>query len=324
MSALSLGAVYARVARLRRSWYERRPQSRRRLCRPVVSIGNLAVGGSGKTPVVAAVARLLAASGHTPAVLSRGYARRDAGRGVVVVSDASRVLEPVGRSGDEPQMLARQLPGVPVLVSVDRYEAGRVAEERLGATIHLLDDGFQHLRLARDVDVLLVSPDDLDDTVLPTGRLRESLETARVAHAVLVPGSAADAARVARALEVTTVFSVSSQYGPLRWAEGGQEPPPARRVYAVAAIARPERFFSALQSRGMDVAGRLTFRDHHWFTGADVARATEAARACGAALIVTTEKDAVRLPAGTPWAVLPMSVTIEPAEAFAAWLRERL
>ena len=100
----------------------------------------------------------------------------------------------------------------------------------------------------------------------------------------------------------------------------------AAAIHRIAAALglSPDRFLSTLESRGMDVAGRLTFRDHHWFTAADVARATDAARACGADIIVTTEKDAVRLPPGTRWAVLPMTVTIEPAEAFATWLLARL
>ena len=125
MSVLS--ASYGRLARLRRSWYERHPQAQRILERPVISVGNLSVGGSGKTPVVATLARLLMAMGHRPAILSRGYARRRNVDGVVVVSDREGVLEPVENSGDEPQMLARELPGVPFLVCPDRHLAGRLA-----------------------------------------------------------------------------------------------------------------------------------------------------------------------------------------------------
>lgn len=283
------------------------------------------MGGSGKTPVVAAVARVLLSAGHRPAILSRGYGRRDERSAVLIVSDGTQVLEPVTRSGDEPQMLARQLPGVPVVVGPDRYRAGLVAEERCGATAHVLDDGFQHLRLLRTVDLLLVSPHDLDDAVLPTGRLRESLDAARSADAVLVPGTAAEAAQVGQALGVSTVFHVTPRYSALRWIADGERPlPAARRVYAVAAIARPERFTRALGTLRLDVVGETTFRDHHWFTDDDIARVTESARLSGAALVVTTEKDAVRLPPGLPWAMLPMSVVIEPADEFAAWLEARL
>jgi tetraacyldisaccharide 4'-kinase len=211
-----LSAVYGRVARLRRSWYQQRPHARRQLDRPVISVGNLVVGGSGKTPVVEALARMLLAMGERPAILSRGYARKRSDEGVVVVSDPDRVLEPVERSGDEPQMLARALPGTPVLVSADRYLAGRLAEQRFASTILILDDGFQHLQLARTIDVLLVSPDDLDERVLPSGRLREELGAARVADALLVSGTSDDTSRVSSALGVATAFRLETTFGPLR------------------------------------------------------------------------------------------------------------
>ena len=146
-----LSGLYGRVAEARRAWYGGHPARQRRLDRPVISVGSLAVGGSGKTPAVAAIVRLLQARGERPVILSRGYGRRAATAGVIVVSDGTRLLEPVERSGDEPQMLARWLPDVPVLVAADRHRAGRVAERQLGASVHVLDDGFQHLRLARDI-----------------------------------------------------------------------------------------------------------------------------------------------------------------------------
>src|SRR5204863_6685133 len=126
---------------------------------PIVSIGNIAMGGRGKTPLVAHVARLLVAAGERPAILSRGYARADRADGVVVVSDGDHLQADVARGGDEPFMLARQLPGVAVLVAEDRALAGRLAERAFGVTVHLLDDGFQHLQLARDADIVLVDPE---------------------------------------------------------------------------------------------------------------------------------------------------------------------
>ena len=179
-------AIYARMASARRRAWEQ-PGRQRRLRRPVISVGNLRVGGTGKTPVVASIARMLADMGERPAVLSRGYARRRPVDGVVVVSDGVHVRADLDRSGDEPLMLAKSIPGVAVLVGQDRYLAGRLAEERLGVTVHVLDDGFQHLPLARDTDLVLVTPEDVrDGRTLPAGRLRESLETARQAHALLV------------------------------------------------------------------------------------------------------------------------------------------
>ena len=323
MSVLSL--VYGRVARLRRSWYEQRPHARRRLDRPVISVGNLVVGGSGKTPVVAAIARMLIEMGERPAVLSRGYARRKKADGVVVVSDGERVLEPVERSGDEPLMLARALPGTPVLVSPDRYLAGRLAESRFGCTVHILDDGFQHLQLARTIDVLLISPGDLAERVLPSGRLRERLDAARGADAVLVFGTEDDAGRVSSAVNVPTAFRVEKRYGPLRPLGEGEAPAPAgARVLAVAGIARPERFFRALREQGWNVVAELAFPDHHWYTTKDLASINNAAQEVHARIVVTTEKDAVRVGEQAWWAALPMEVAIEPADTFRSWLRGRL
>jgi len=323
LNALSAG--YGRVARLRRSWYERHPQSRRSLDHTVISVGNLSVGGSGKTPVVAALARLLVDMGQRPAILSRGYARRHAADGVVVAGDGERVLEPVERTGDEPQMLARSLEGVPILVSPDRHLAGRLAERRFGCTVMLLDDGFQHLQLGREVDLVLLTAADLDDRVLPAGRLREPLDAACSADCLLVPGSSEDVARVAAAYDRMPIFSVANRCDPVRPLDpAGASPRTGGRVVGVAGIARPERFFRALREQGYDVARELVFPDHHWFTSNDLDRIRRVAREAGADLVVTTEKDAVRLSAPSGWAVLPMTAAIEPADRFRAWLRDRL
>jgi tetraacyldisaccharide 4'-kinase len=321
-----ISAVYGRAARLRRSWYARRPHAQRRLDRPVVSVGNLVVGGSGKTPVVARLATLLGEHGHRPAILSRGYASRRPSDGVVVVSDGAHVTAPVDVSGDEPQMLARALPGVPVLVCPDRYLAGRLAESQFGCTVHLLDDGFQHLQLARGTDLLIVSPSDVDDQVLPSGRLREPFETGRVAHAVLVPGSDEDVARMGEVLGIPA-FRIARRYGQPKPLMAGAAAPAAGadvRVLAVAGIARPERFFTALRDQGWLVVREMPFPDHHWFTKNDLEAIRAAATSAGAGVVMTTEKDAVRIGAQPGWAVLPMEVEIEPASAFREWLLARL
>src|SRR5262249_55485413 len=156
------------------------------LDRPVVSIGNLAAGGRAKTPMAAFVARALRDAGERPAILSRGYARRRAEDGVVVVRDAEGMRADLDRAGDEPLMLARQLDGVAVFVSSSRPLAGRLAECRLGCTVHVLDDGFQHFDLRRDVDLVMVAQEDVDRPVtLPSGRLREPLDAAAAADALI-------------------------------------------------------------------------------------------------------------------------------------------
>lgn len=307
---------------MRRSWYERHPQSRRSLDRPVISVGNLSVGGSGKTPIVAALARMLLDMGQRPAILSRGYARRRPTDGVVVVSNGNRVLEPVENSGDEPQMLARALPGVPVLVCADRHLAGRLAEKRFAATVMLLDDGFQHLALGRNADVLVMPASDLDDRVLPSGRLREPLDAASSADCVLVPGSLEDVSRVAATFDRMPVFRVTNHFGSVQGLDASA--PSGTRVVAVAGIARPERFFTTLREQGFEIVRELRFPDHHWFSSDDLDRIRTIAKDASADFVATTEKDAVRVAPQSGWAVLPMTAVIEPPELFSSWLRERL
>ena len=327
-----LSAVYGAAAAWRRRWYARDPSRRRRLSQPVVSVGNLRVGGSGKTPIVEHVARLLVDAGERPSVLTRGYARRVADPGVTVVSDGTRVLAGIDTAGDEPLMLAQSLPRVPVLVCADRYLSGLLAERRLGSNVHILDDGFQHHALDRDVDLLLVAEDDLSDRPLPIGRLRERLDAARVADAALVTAGYDTAAdRIARTLGLSTVFRVTRAIGAPRMLTGAREPvviPEASRVFAVAGIARPDRFIADLAAAGWQIVGTMTFRDHHPFTQADVTRIEAAAKTAAASIVLTTAKDAVRLEAcdlgNLPIASVPLNVGVEPADAFREWLVRRV
>jgi tetraacyldisaccharide 4'-kinase len=328
----TLSAAYSAAAAWRRRWYAADPARQRRLERPVISVGNLRVGGSGKTPIVAHIARLLVEQGERPAVLTRGYARRFVSAGVTVVSDGTTILAGLDAAGDEPLLLARELPSVAVLVGADRYLSGRLAETRLGATVHILDDGFQHLELARDTDLLLVSEEDLTDVPLPAGQLRESIAAAVNADAALVlAGYPSAADRIGRAFGVPTVFRVTRQLGAPRMIAGARDSvvvPSGSRVFAVAGIARPERFFADVTSVGWEIAGSLTFRDHHRFTRRDVERIAAGAKASSSAIVLTTEKDAVRLAVCNlgelPVASVPLHVGVEPADAFRDWLMARL
>jgi tetraacyldisaccharide 4'-kinase len=324
--------LYATVARLRRAAVERAAEGPRRLTRPVVSIGNLAVGGSGKTPLAALVARTLADAGARPAILSRGYARTRPDAGVTIVSDGHRLRADLARAGDEPLLLARHLPGVAVLVCPDRYLAGRLAEQHLGVDVHVLDDGFQHLALARDVDLLILDAADVErPRTLPSGRLREPLSAARRADAILVTGAAdAEVAAIAERAGVATAFALHRDVEPAveETIDGPRPLPAGARVLVASGIARPDRFLAESRDGGFDVAGEIVFRDHHPYGAHDVARIAREAAACGAPLVLTTEKDFVRLLPLRPWpfrlAVRPMSVRVEPAEAFARWLIDRL
>jgi tetraacyldisaccharide 4'-kinase len=327
-----LSAAYGAAAAWRRAWYVRNPARQRRLARPVVSVGNLRVGGSGKTPVVEYIARLLLERGERPAILTRGYGRRVVRDGVTVVSDGTRVVADLDEAGDEPLMLARALPGVRVLVGSDRYLSGRLAERRLGATVHLLDDGFQHLELARDVDLLLVAEDDLADRPLPAGRLRERISAAAVADAALITAGYDTAAeRIGRAFGITPVFRVTRAIGAPRRVGGARDSvvvPSGSHVFVVTGIARPDRFVADILSVGWEICGMIEFRDHHPFTARDIRRIAAEAEAAKSALVLTTEKDAVRLAAcdlgDLPIASVPLQVGIEPAEAFRQWLVDRI
>ena len=326
-----LSSAYGAAASWRRRWYIGDPGRRRRLARPVVSVGNLRVGGTGKTPIAEYIARLLRENGERPSVLTRGYARRAVGDGVTVVSDGDAILADVSHAGDEPLMLARALPGVPVLVGANRYLSGLLAERRFGVTVHVLDDGFQHVQLARDVDLVLLDESDLTDRPLPGGRLREPLANGSAADAALVDAGYTTAAeRIGRALGVPTVFRVTRALSPPRVISTGDSVvvPPGARVFAVAGIARPERFFSDLAAVGWDVVGALAFRDHYQFRPRDVRRINAAAQAASAAVVLTTEKDAVRLRAcdlaALPIASVPLSVGVEPHDAFRDWLLKRI
>ncbi|MEZ5290858.1 MAG: tetraacyldisaccharide 4'-kinase [Vicinamibacterales bacterium] len=290
-----LHTLYGRIALARRAWYER-PGGQRSLGRPVVSVGNLSVGGTGKTPLVAALASHLVASGERPAILSRGYARRVATRDPVVVSDGTDVLADVAQAGDEPMMLARAVRGARVVVSDDRHAAGVLAEASLGATVHVLDDGFQHVRLARDLDIVVTPAGALGtDAVLPKGRLREPVTAlSRASLLVVVGASDAEADAEARAVGVPVGLAARRRLGaPV--ARSGAPPDRQAPLVVMAGIGQPAQFVDGLRADGWIVADVCLFRDHHWYTADDLARVAGRVAATGAWGVATTDKDLVRL-----------------------------
>lgn len=322
--------LYAFGARARRASIEGNPAAIRRLDRPVVSVGNLSVGGTGKTPLVAWIAMRLIEAGERPAILSRGYGRSNPDEGVTVVSDGVRLRADLARAGDEPLMLARALPKCRVLVCADRYLAGRVAELHLTATVHLLDDGFQHFGLARDVDLLVIDPVDFERPMtLPGGRLREPAKTAALADALVVAGDANTRVEMSERLRVQDAFSLVRQAGVAveETARGLQPITASTRVVVVSGIARPARFVEETKAAGYDVADSMAFADHYAYVAADIVRIAEAVRASGAACVLTTEKDLMRLlplrPLPFRVAVRPLHVRVEP-DTFMPWLLERL
>jgi tetraacyldisaccharide 4'-kinase len=250
--------------------------------------------------------------------------------GVVVVRDRDGIRADLDRSGDEPLMLARQLDGVAVLVSADRYLAGRLAELHLGCTVHVLDDGFQHFRLRRDVDIVVVAPDDLARPLtLPSGRLREPIDAIAAADATIAL-DAGQGAGIAVIAGQRPVWKAHRRPQPMRLAHssGADLTSPAGPVVAVAGIAEPSRFFSDLRAAGWTIARELTFRDHHRYSRADLTAIADAVRSAGARSVITTEKDFVRLLPFRPLPVtigyVPLAIEVERPESFDAWLKERV
>lgn len=297
--------------RLDRGW-----ESVRRLKYPVISIGNLSTGGSGKTPLTITIAKLLAARGLHVDVLSRGYGRRSA---IPLRVDPSGSAD---QFGDEPVLIAREA-AVPVYVATERYDAGNLAEEESGPQAHILDDGFQHRQLARDLDILLLNRCDWQDHLLPAGNLRESLRAAKRAHVIAIPaddphfeadlhnwGWSGPVWLVRRRMEIPAID------GP---------------VAAFCGIARPDQFFAGLEAAGMKLAVRTSFADHHPFDKGDVERLVAKAKAAGAATLITTQKDEIRL--GNLPSALTASVSLRTARLMLSiedesqvcdWLVERL
>jgi tetraacyldisaccharide 4'-kinase len=296
---------------------------------PVVSIGNLTVGGTGKTPAVELAVRTLRELGHRPAILSRGYGRR--GGGIHVVADATSIRLDADAAGDEPFLLARQLPGVPIVVGANRHDAGREAVERFGASVVVLDDGFQHRTLMKDLDIVMVRARAPwgNGRLLPAGPLREPLAALARAH-LLVVTSARDAADIAEPAAAARVHApgvpiVTARHVPTAcWEttamrELGVNAVHGLKLFAFAGIGAPDGFRDTLAEAGALDAGFMRFPDHHWYTRDDLTALERRAHAASAVGLVTTEKDWVRLrrsaAPGMPLYVLAVRLVLLSGEA---------
>ena len=286
-----------------------------------LSVGNIAMGGRGKTPVAIHLARMLVEAGERPAVLSRGYGRRIVEDGAIIVSDGKNLRGDLARSGDEPMLIALAAPGTAVVVCDQRAIAAALARTVLDTTVHILDDGFQHRGAARDVDIVIISPRDLTDRRVPFGRLRESVRALARAHAIVIDGEIPDGfrAKLPAELQNKRLFALSRSLG---------EPSPLEPnrpwlslrgpAVALAGIAEPKRFVRSLEAAGWSVAGLVEYPDHHHYRQEDLERVAKAAHAAGVNAVVTTEKDAVRLlplrPLPVPVASVPLEVSITPID----------
>jgi tetraacyldisaccharide 4'-kinase len=294
-----LSAIYGGVVRARNALYDRAIWRTRRLHGAVVSVGNLSAGGSGKTPFVMLLGELLKARAIKFDVLSRGYGRSSKG---------VRLVDPAGlpqEFGDEPLLIARKLQ-VPVIVGEDRCEAGRFAEGKFGPQLHLLDDGFQHRALARDFDIVLVTPQDATDKLLPAGRLREPLHSLRRADAVvLASGASAESFPLEGKIVWRVRRGIVAKDVPLR-------------PVVFCGIARPQNFVLQLRTANIEPVAEAFYRDHHAYCEKDIRELLKLKRRSEAGGFVTTEKDAVNLggflTALEPLAVVPVKMELSDAD----------
>ena len=251
-----------------------------RLNHPVVSVGNLTVGGTGKTPIVITLAEAFRDKGFRPVILSRGYGRTS--RGIVV--DGTNWQE----MGDEPFLIKRRVENIHVVVGADRYQAGLTAEKNGLGNLFILDDGFQHRRLHRDVDILTIDPVEwaAGETLLPTGRWREPKSSAARAHLAcvqVIDGAEAPSLQIpsfAVRYEVDGIFSENRRLE--------TDSVRQKSVVAFAGIAKPQRFFSTLESLNIRPTKTVAFPDHHEYSKREIEN-------LGGDLLITTEKDAVRV-----------------------------
>lgn len=320
-----LSALYSAVTRTRLSLYQRGTFRTTKLDRPVISVGNMTVGGTGKTPLVEWVAKALASSGKKVCILTRGYGRQNSER-QVIVSDGQAILATPAEAGDEPYLLATNLLGqAAVICNADRISAGRDAIEVFGTECFVLDDGFQHLRLARDLDIVTIDATNPwgGGQLLPYGRLREPLSGLRRAHCVVLT----------RCNQVNDLDPLRKQIRDLIGEnpvfESSMKPrrstPSSEPVAAFCAIGNPKSFFDQLRNSGNKLVVEKAFRDHHAYTQKDIDDLVDAATRAGATSLITTAKDAVKLRGlsfSLPYSVFEIEIAIKDEEVLRSLLFE--
>ena len=309
MNPLSpLGWIYGLAADARNALYDREIFESHSLNAPTISVGNLTTGGTGKTPLVALVARVLAESDEKVCVLTRGYGRKNASERVLV-SDGKAVLCDARTGGDEPVELAYKLIGkAAILADRDRVTAAEWARENLGSTVFVLDDAFQHRRAKRDVDIVCVDATNPfgNGKVLPAGMLRENLDNLSRADAAvitrcdLVKDVSAIEKEIKKLAPELPIFQSSNKITrivPLEAFMSGEVnvAAPQKQAFAFCGLGNPSNFFRQLEKEGLGLAGRKTYSDHHFYSAKDIADIERRAKSAGSEFLITTVKDAVRL-----------------------------
>lgn len=337
-----LSSIYGKVMDARNALYDRGVFETFDLGAHTVSIGNLTTGGTGKTPLVAYVAKMLAERDERVCILTRGYGRREPQKRILV-SDGESILADALDAGDEPYELAAKLLGRAIVIAdADRIAAAEWARRRFGVTAFVLDDGFQHRRAGRDVDIVCIDATQpfSDNQMLPVGRLREPLKNLKRANIIVITrsdlmpevttlrteiSSRNHGARIFTAVNklarLTPLKEFHKPTGPKAIGDDAAHPatdrPPA---FAFCGIGNPESFFKQIAQCGFLTVSTRSFRDHHRYTQKDIADIEGSAAGAAAAILLTTAKDAVKLDGLTfslPCFVFETEVEIDDRDAFA-------
>ncbi len=322
---------------------------------PVICVGNITTGGTGKTPAVIALARLL--QGTNPpsergqisnlspqrsqriAILTRGYKRKSR-EPILAVNDGNEILCTPQDAGDEPYLIASALKGIPVIVGKDRYCSGRYAIKRFGSNLFILDDGYQHIRLHRDLNILLIDAANPmgNGHLLPKGILREPLSALRRAHCMIISraneGDATGVERLIRSYNrespVFYAYYRPVEIADLRGHTLGLPYIKGKSLLLFSGIANPHSFRNSIANLGGVITGELMFPDHHWYTDNDIEKIRNEAKRLSADAVITTEKDSVRLTdihtltdIKNKLDILALQVEIEIDKGFGEWLFER-
>jgi tetraacyldisaccharide 4'-kinase len=331
-----LASIYAKIADVRNRLYELGVFATYDLGARVISIGNITSGGTGKTPLVARVAEILADRGEKVCILTRGYGRENAERRVLV-SDGNEVLADVREAGDEPFELANKLIGKALVIAdADRVAAAEGAKRRFGVTAFVLDDGFQHRKAKRDVDIVCIDATNPfgGGKMLPAGRLREPMHNLRRAHAIvltranLVENIADLRSEISDLAPGVPIFEARNKIGGIIAIDEFQAKPQKgieikERVFAFCGIGNPSNFIKSLKAENIEVASSLDFPDHHIYRQEDIAHMEGLAMRNGAKAMITTAKDAVKLSNlkfEIPLYVAEIEVRLDDEAAFAAML----
>jgi tetraacyldisaccharide 4'-kinase len=324
-----LSGLYGLAVDRRSAFYERGVFKQHRVRVPVISVGNITVGGTGKTPLVEWIARTLAAEGHRPCVITRGYRRNTKNR--IVASNGIEISATLREAGDEAYMLAESLKGkAAVVCDADRVAGANWAIENLKSAVIILDDGFQHRRIARDLDIVTIDATNPwgNGNLLPAGIMREPLTALSRADCFVIT-RADDAARTANLRDelrkinaeapLFTSITKLSETRMLATNINASLDPKAQPIAAFCAIGNPESFFDLLKREGFQLKYQRAFRDHYRFNQSDLDRVEAAARESGAELLITTAKDAVKLrelKIQMPCYVADIAIDIDPNEQF--------